>query len=298
LNVSRSYLQGDPNVKKINSYISRKVGDKLQELYRDQKEDFISKWPSMEVFVKFGMITDEKFYEKAKEFCLYTDLKGKSEDWDTFRESIAASQTDKNQQLVVLYASDPEAQYSFIRPLEEEGYRVLKADSIIDQHFVHHMEMKLEKVSFKRVDADTPDKLIEKTDAPEMVLSDEEQNTLKTLFGALEGGKSLHIMIQSMSPNSSPLVVTQNEFMRRMTEMQSMGNFGGLGNRFDLVVNGNHALIQKLLKMNGDAQKAEAQQMLDLSLLSRQLLKGEQLAAFVQRNFKTLEVGETTAPMA
>jgi molecular chaperone HtpG len=251
LNVSRSYLQGDPNVKKITAHIVKKVADKLSEIFKNDRAGFEEKWESLSVFVKYGVISDEKFAERAKEFALVENTDKKYFTIEEYKEKIKANQTDKNDSLVALYTNHADAQYSYITQAHDKGYDVLVMDSTIDNHYMQHLEYKGEKMVFKRVDADTMDKLIEKDTSSESVLNKEEEEQLKKYFQEVVTTPTATVELKALSPTDFPVLITKNEFMRRMQEMTRLS---GGGNKmmdmdyFNLVVNTNHPLTAKLLK--------------------------------------------------
>ncbi|NNE54758.1 MAG: molecular chaperone HtpG, partial [Flavobacteriales bacterium] len=216
LNVSRSYLQSDSNVKKINSHISKKVSDKLKELFKKDRPAFEEKWESISVFVKYGMLSDDKFYDRSSDFCLLSNIDDEHFTIEEYSEKIKANQTDKNEQLIALYTSDKEGQHAYTKSAKDNGYDVLRMDAIIDNHFVNLLESKLEKTSFKRVDADTMDNLIAKDEVRESVLSEDQQEKLKTLFEEGVGGQQVTIELKPLSPTDAPVTITRNDFMRRM----------------------------------------------------------------------------------
>lgn len=292
LNVSRSFLQADSNVKKINSYITRKVADKLQELYKNDRPAYEEKFKDIGLFVKYGMISDEKFYEKAKDFCLVKDTEGKYYTFQEYEENIQAAQTDKDGNKVILYTTDEKQQDAYIQSAKDKGYSVILLDNMIDNHFVNHMETKLEKVQWKRVDSDSLEKLIDSGVQLEVLLSQEEQDAIKKLFEETEATIQKTVSIEAMNNADFPVIITQNEFMRRMSDMQKTGGGGMFGNMpesYQLSINGNHSLIQKMAKMeNEEEKKALSKQIVDLALLSQNLLKGKDLTSFIKRTFKEL----------
>ncbi|CAG5003989.1 Chaperone protein HtpG [Dyadobacter sp. CECT 9275] len=288
LNVSRSYLQADGNVKKINGYITRKVGDKLSEIFRNDREGFEKKFDDIGLFVKYGIISDDKFYEKAKDFCLLKNVDGKYFTFEEYREFVKANQTDKNDTQVWLYTSDEKKQDAFVQSARKRSYDVLSLSSVIDSHFINALEQKLEKISVKRVDADTLDKLIEKEVALESVLSTEDQDTVKKLFEEVAGSKSAHVQVEAMPVDELPVVITFPEFMRRMTDMQATSGqksmFGDMPLMYTVSLNANHPLISRILHAeNAEDQKTLAKQVYDLALLSQGLLTGTDLTQFIQR---------------
>lgn len=288
LNVSRSFLQTDSNVRKINSHISKKVADKLFELYKADQEAFSEKWQHLDLFVKYGMISDEKFYDRAKAFCLYKNTQGKLANWETFSQEIEANQRDKDGQLVVLYTSQPEAQHSFIQAAEKRAYQVLELGSVIDSHFISVLESKLEKTQFKRIDAETIDKLIVKDDKRESLLNEEQTKTVVGLFEQLDSQKDFTVVAEALSPDDQPVVITRSEFIRRMNEMAATGGGGFMGSNMkepmQLVVNTSHPFVQKLASAAAEQQQQLTQQAYDLALLSQGMLKGERLTAFIERS--------------
>jgi len=293
LNVSRSYLQSDPNVKKISNYISKKVASKLEEMFKKEREEYEKKWDDIGVFIKYGMLSDDKFYDKASKICLVQDTDDKFETIEEHTTAVAESQKDKNDRVVLLYTNSPTEQGAYISDAKDMSYRVLKMNTIIDSHFISMLETKLDKTSFKRVDADVADRLIEKEDAPETVLSEEETGKLKTLFGAILGEKSnANIEIKPLSPEAMPVMITKPEMMRRMQEMQAYNNMamGDMPEFYNLVVNANHPKVSKVLaESNEDKQRSTIKQLCDLALLSQNMLKGEALSDFIKRSLSLME---------
>jgi len=288
LNVSRSFLQADSNVKKINSYITKKVADKLAELYKADRPAFEEKFANIGLFIKYGMISDEKFMERAKDFCLVQDTNGKYFTLDEYAEEVQAAQTDKDGNKVYLYTTDEQQQDAFIQSAQQKGYSVLRLDSLIDSHFIQAMEAKLEKTQWKRVDADRIDKLIDTGVNLDAILSDEQKETVKKVFEETLNDKQKVVAVEAMSPDELPAIVTQNEFMRRMSEMAKngggMGMFGSMPTTYNITVNANHPLISKLASLTSEEeQKALAKQISDLALLSQNLLTGADLTAFIKR---------------
>jgi molecular chaperone HtpG len=289
LNVSRSYLQSDTNVKKISQHITKKVGDKLQELFKKDRKDFEKKWDDISIFVKYGIISDEKFYDRAKEFALLKNVDAQYFTFEEYKEKVKANQTDKEKQVVYLYASDKGKQDSFIQGAKNKAYDVLLLDGILDSHFVNTLEQKLEKTQLKRVDSDTVEKLIDKDEKVESVLSKDEQEQIKSIFEKSINNKNMMVAVESMSPDDLPVVITMSEFMRRMKDMaKTGGGYGFLGpmpDNYNVAVNGNHAIIQKILKADTDEAKAKlAKQAYDLALLSQNLLTGADLTNFIKRS--------------
>lgn len=294
LNVSRSYLQADGNVKKISNYITRKVADKLKSLFKNNREDFEQKWDDIKVVLEYGMLTEPKFYEKAGEFTLYPTVDGKYFTLAELKEKIKDNQTDKNDNLIVLYASNKEAQHSYIAEAKERGYEVLLLDSPIVSHLIQKLEADNEKMQFARVDADSIDKLIQKSDDEISKLSEEEQQQLKTTIEGAIDSKTYTVQTEALDSKAAPFLITQPEFMRRMKDMQMSGGggmnmFGEMPEMYNLVVNTNSALIEKILETKDDNQQKElVSQALDLAKLSQGLLKGEELTKFVKANFAKL----------
>lgn len=294
LNVSRSFLQADSNVKKINSYISRKVADKLSELYRKDRKGYEDKWTDIGVFVKYGAISDEKFYEKAKDFLLLTNTNKEHFTLEEYPAKVKDFQTDKNGNLVYLYTIDPEHQHSYVQAANKKDYDVLLMNSPIDTHFIHYLESKLEKTSLKRVDADVVDKLIEKEDSAKHELTEEETTKLKTIFEKAIHNPSMKVEIESQPAESMPVTITMEEWMRRMKEMSRMGGGGGMNfygampDNYKVAINANHKIISKILQAEEGQQTAMAKQAFDLALLAQGLLKGADLTAFVERSVETI----------
>ena len=289
LNVSRSFLQADSNVKKINSYITKKVADKLQELFKSDRPAFEEKFANIGLFIKYGMISDEKFMEKAKDFCLVQETTNKYFTLDEYAEHVQAAQTDKDGNKVYLYTTDEQLQDAFIQSATNKGYSILKMDNMIDSHFINAMESKVEKTQWKRVDADAIDKLIDTGIQLEAILSDAQKEVVKKVFEETLNDKQKVVAVEAMSPAELPAIVTQNEFMRRMADMSKtggggMGMFGAMPNTYNITINANHPLINKLADLSSeDEQKALAKQISDLALLSQNLLTGADLTAFIKR---------------
>lgn len=289
LNVSRSFLQADSNVKKINSYITKKVADKLAELFKSDRPAFEEKFANIGLFIKYGMISDEKFLEKAKDFCLVQDTNNNYFTLDEYSEEVQAAQTDKDGNKIYLYTTDVEQQDAFIQSAQNKGYSVIKLDTLIDSHFINTMESKLEKTQWKRVDADAVDKLIDTGITLEAILSDAQKESVKKVFEETLNDKQKVVAVEAMSPDELPAIVTQNEFMRRMSDMSKtggggMGMFGAMPNTYNITINANHPLINKLADLKDESeQKALAKQISDLALLSQNLLTGADLTAFIKR---------------
>ncbi len=292
LNVSRSFLQADSNVKKINSYISRKVADKLGELFKKDRKSYEEKWSDIGIFVKYGAMSDEKFFEKAKDFLLLSNTNNEKLTLDEYAEKVRALQTDKDEQLVYLYTTDPEGQDSYIQSALKKNYDVLLMNSPIDTHFIHHMEMKTEKTSWKRVDADVIDKLIVKEDAAAHQLSEDEQKKLKEIFEKAISNPAMKVEIESLEAEGMPVTVTMEEWMRRMKDMSKMGGgmnfYGAMPDQYKVAVNANHPLVNKLLNAEEGKQVGIAKQAFDLALLAQGMLKGADLTKFVERSVGAL----------
>lgn len=293
LNVSRSYLQADGAVKKISSYISRKVADKLKSLFNNSREDFEQKWNDIKVVIEYGMLTEDKFFEKAQKFALYPTVDGNYHTFDELKEKIEKNQTDKDDKLVVLYASDKEAQHTYIQSAKDKGYEVLLLDSPIVSHLIQKLETEKDnKVSFVRVDSDHIDNLIKKDEDKVSKLDDEQKETLKKEFEEVVSKEKYTIQLEDADSDAMPIMITQPEFMRRMKEMQQTGGGGGMfgmGNMpemYNLVVNTNHPLIENILNTKTKKKKQRLiNQSLDLALLSQNLLKGEAMTKFIKRSF-------------
>ncbi|WP_417356764.1 molecular chaperone HtpG [Flavobacterium sp.] len=295
LNVSRSYLQADGAVKKISNYITRKVADKLKSLFTENREDFEKKWNDIKIVLEYGMLSEPKFYEKAGAFTLYPTVDEKYFTLEELKENLKENQTDKDGKLVILYASDKDAQHSYIADAKEKGYQVLLLDSPIVSHLIQKLEADNENVTFTRVDADHIDKLIKKDDEQISKLSDEEKEKLKTVLEEIVPKTTYSVQLEAMDSSAAPFRITQPEFMRRMKEMSQSGGGGmfGMGNMpemYNLVVNTNHELTSNILN-SGDKthQEALVKQALDLAKLSQNLLKGEDLTAFVKRSFDLIK---------
>ena len=289
LNVSRSYLQSDGNVKKISAHITKKVADKLAEMFKKDRKDFESKWDDLQIFVQYGMLSEDKFAEKAKEFNL---VKNTSDEYFTlteYQEKIKALQTDKDNKLIVLYTSNPEEQFSFVKKAKDRGYDVLQLDGPLAAHWISKMEQSLEQVSFVRVDADSLDKLIKKTDEIPSKLSKEEEDKLKPIFESNVTKETFTVQFESMSESEAPIIITQPEFIRRMMEQQRMGGggfYGAFPEMYNLTVNANHPIVGSLLQKNEVEQGVITKQLVDLALLAQGMLKGEALDQFIQRNIE------------
>nr|WP_299074286.1 molecular chaperone HtpG [uncultured Allomuricauda sp.] len=295
LNVSRSYLQTDGAVKKISSYITRKVADKLSSLFKSNREDFEQKWNDIKVVIEYGMLSEEKFFEKADKFALYPTVDGKFFTYEELEAKIKDNQTDKDEKLVVLYASDKDAQHSYIEAAKAKGYEVLLMDSPIISHLMQKLETSKEKLSFARVDADHVDNLIKKEETAISKLSDEEKETLKGEIETVVADKGYTIQMEAMDSTASPFIITEPEFMRRMKEMQQTGGGGmfGMGNMpemYNLIVNTNHELVGEILNTKTSKKRERLiNQSLDLARLSKGLLKGEELTNFISRSYEMIK---------
>ncbi|WP_421497697.1 molecular chaperone HtpG [Flavobacterium columnare] len=294
LNVSRSYLQADGNVKKISNYITRKVSDKLKSLFNENREDFEKKWNDIKVVLEYGMLSEAKFYEKAGDFVLYPTTDNKYYTLTELKEALKDTQTDKNGKLVILYTSNKDAQHSYIDIAKEKGYQVLLLDSPIVSHLIQKLEADNENVMFTRVDADHIDKLIQKEDATISKLSEEEKEKLKNAIEIVVPKENYTVQMEALESTSAPFMITQPEFMRRMKEMSQTGGGGmfGMGNfpeMYNLVVNTNSELATSILNSDENAQKDLVKQALDIAKLSQGLLKGEELTSFVKRSFESLK---------
>ncbi len=293
LNVSRSYLQGDPEVKKISNYIMRKVADKLKSLFKKDRETFQEKWNDLNVFVKYGMISEEKFYDKAKDFVLLANTTKEYFTIEEYKEKIKPTQTDKHDKIIVLYTNNQEEHHSLIDACNDKGYDVLLFDNIIDNHFMQQLEYKLGDVTFVRVDSDTVDNLIQKEENKESVLSEDEQTAVKTVFETFITPTEGTVMLKPMAPEDQPVQITKPEFMRRMKEMQQLQGMGldGFPESVNVVVNTNHPIIAGKLVNEKDEgkQKDVAEYLYNLALLNQNMLKGAKLTSFVKRSLSFME---------
>ncbi len=295
LNVSRSSLQADAAVKKISNYITRKVADKLKSLFTENREEFEKKWNDIKIVLEYGMLSEDKFYEKAGAFVLYPTVDGKYFTLDELKENLKETQTDKDGKLVVLYAGNKEAQHSYIEIAKEKGYEVLLLDSPIIPHLIQKIEGDNQNLSFVRVDSDHIDNLIKKEETAISKLSDEEKESLKTVLEGFVPKQKYSVQLEAMDSQAAPFIITQPEFMRRMKEMSQSGGGGmfGMGNMpemYNLVVNTNSDLATNILNtQDKSAQESLVKQALDLAKLSQNLLKGEELTAFVKRSFDLIK---------
>jgi molecular chaperone HtpG len=293
LNVSRSFLQADSNVKKINSYITRKVADKLGELFKNDRKSYEDKWSDIGLFVKYGMISEEKFYEKAKDFTLVLNTKKEFYTLPEYKDKIAPVQTDKEGTVVYIYTNDPAKQDSFIQSANKKGYDVLLMNSPLDNHFVQQMESKLEKTAFKRVDADVVDKLINKDEHIESVLNEEQNGKVKGIFETAIHRANMKVKVEALSPDELPVTVTMDEFMRRMKDMAQMGGgisfYGAIPESYNVAINSNHKLVSRILATDNEAEQSRlAKQAFDLAMLSQGMLTGADLTEFVNRSIELI----------
>ena len=294
LNVSRSYLQADSNVKKISKYITKKVGDKLHSMFKNDSKDFEQKWDDIKVFIEYGMLTEDKFFEKAKEFFLFKNTKGEYFTASQLMDTLKDNQTNKDGKVVILYTNDKEEQHSFVKTANDKDYMVVEMDGPLVSHLISKLESDNTSIQFARVDADTIEKLIQKEDSTPSLLSKKEEETLKKLIEEQVDTQKYHVQIESLSTKDSPIILTQSEFMRRMKEQQQLsgGNnmFGNLPENYNLVVNSNHKLSGELLnEENPEQQKELIDQLMDLALLSQGQLKGKKLTDFIQRSIKLIK---------
>jgi molecular chaperone HtpG len=296
LNVSRSYLQGDPNVKKINTYITKKVADKLDEIFNKERKEFEQKWESLGLFVKYGMITDDKFLEKASKFHIMEDAAepGKYYTLEEYRNATEAIQKNKDGKLVIIYSTNPVQQDAFLKSATQKAFKVVKFDTLVDAAFINNMEMKWENIHFTRVDADIADNLIDKAENVESLLSKDEESKLKDLFTFQVPQLNISVEVKGLSTEAPPVVATRPEFMRRMKDMSSVGGpmtsfYANMPDEVTLTVNGNHQIFQNILKED-DSQKQEkmTRNLADLALLSQGLLKGNDLTTFINRSVELM----------
>jgi len=292
LNVSRSYLQADGAVKKISSYITKKVGEKLASLFKNNREDFEKKWNDIKIVIEYGMLSEEKFFDKAKSFALYPTVNNKYFTFEELQEKLKPAQTDKDGNLIILYASDADEQHSFIEEAEAKGYEVLLMDSPIVAHLMQKLEGANEKVRFSRVDADSMDKLIQKEENQISKLSDDEQKKLKEIIEEIVPKEKYTVQLEALDSKSNPFIITQPEFMRRMKDMQKTGGGGFMGmsnfpEMYNLVVNTNNDLMKKILSAKSKRNEYVSQA-LDLAKLSQNLLQGKDLTQFIKRSFELM----------
>lgn len=288
LNVSRSYLQSDANVRKISSYITRKVADRLNELFKKDRKIYEEKWPEIGAFVKYGMVSEEKFAEKATDFALLKDIDGGYYTLPEYKDKIKDTQTDKNDVTVIIYTNQPEAHHTFIDSAKLKGYSVLEMDQVLDNHYMQHLEYKQEKIRFVRVDSDTVDNLIPKDENQESVLSEKDQEKVKAIFDGLKKDMGATVQLKALSPEDMPVIITKPEFMRRYKEMQMLqGSKNDLfPDSYNVVVNTNHPLVAGSLLSDTEQKSELAQYLLDLALLNQGMLKGAELTNFVKSSLK------------
>ncbi|PKP30224.1 MAG: molecular chaperone HtpG [Bacteroidetes bacterium HGW-Bacteroidetes-17] len=295
LNVSRSYLQSDSNVKKISNYIMRKVADKLEELFKKDREAFEKKWDDIKVFIQYGMISEPKFYDRAEKFSLLKNMEDKYFMFDEYKEHVSATQKDKENKLVYLYTNNKESQHAFIEAAKSRGYDVLVMDGVLDNHFINSLEQKLTDPSFKRVDSDSIDKLIQKEEALPSKLDETQKETLKKVIEKNIDTKTFTLSFENMSESDMPFLITQNEFMRRMKDMQQLGGgsamfMGDMPDHFNLVANANNPVFSQLFEeKEEEKQDAIVKQLYDLARLSQNLLKGEALTNFIKRSVENIK---------
>ncbi len=290
LNVSRSYLQSDANVKKISSHITKKVADKLVDMFIKDRKEFEKKWDDISVFVRYGIISDEKFYEKAKEFSLLKNVDGQYFTANEYAEKVKPNQTDKDGQVIYLYTTDKGKQDAFIQAAKSKAYDVIMMDGVLDNHYIGNLEQKLEKTQLKRVDSEILDKLIVKSEAVASVLNKEEEEQVKAIFEKAINNKAMTLAIESLSPEDMPVTITMSEWMRRMKDMARTGGggmafMGSMPDNYNVSINGNHSIVQKILKAESEEQKLKlAKQSYDLGLLSQSMLTGADLTSFIKRS--------------
>jgi molecular chaperone HtpG len=299
LNVSRSYLQGDPNVKKINAHITKKVADKLEELFNKERAEYEQKWDSLGLFVKYGMMTDDKFLEKASKFLVMEDTAGKFHTFEEYKMATETLQKNKEGKHTVLYTTNPIQQDAYIQACVKKGYVVIKMETLVDSAFINNMEMKWENTHFVRVDADIVDNLIDKQETSESVLSKDEEASLKELFNIQIPELHVTTEVKGLSTDSAPVVATRPEFMRRMKDMGAVGGgmtafYAQMPDEVTLTVNGNHPIYQTLLKQtNKEVQEKQVRSLADLALLSQGLLKGAELTNFINRSVELMETDKS-----
>jgi molecular chaperone HtpG len=293
LNVSRSYLQSDGNVKKISNHILKKVADKLEELYKENRIDFEAKWDDIGVFIKYGMLSEDKFYDRAKNFCLLKNVDQKFYTFTEYNELVKLNQEDKDKKVIYIYSSNQQDQHAYIEAAKNKGYDVLLMDGVVDSHFVNFLEHKIEGTSFVRVDAETTDKLIRKDEAMVSILTEEEQTKISDLTKEVVTADNYIVNLEPLSEKDVPALITRPEFMRRMKEMAATGGgydfMGGMAEQYNLIINSNHPLMKKVLvETDHEKQKAVLRQAVDLAMLSQGLLKGEALTGFIKRSVEMI----------
>lgn len=295
LNVSRSYLQADGNVKKISSHISKKVAEKLEQMYKDNKEEFLKKWDDLAIFIKYGMISDEKFYERMNKVCQLKNVQGEYFTFEDYKKKIETAQTDKDKKLVYLYAQNVENQYPYIQAAKDKGYDVLLMDGILDSHFIQMLEQKFADSRFARIDSDTIDKLIPKDEVVPSKLNEDECKKVKEMVEMIFDKEKFSVQTESMEQDVQPFTITQNEFMRRMKEMSEMGGgmasfYGDMPEHYNVVVNTNHEIISQILNEQDTEKRVNTlNQLKDLALLQQGLLKGEALDCFIKRSVQIIK---------
>ena len=295
LNVSRSYLQADGNVKKISSHITKKVADKLAQMFKKDRKDFEEKWDDVKVFIEYGMLTEQKFFDKANDFALYKNTENHYYTFSEFFEKVKEPQKNKDGKTIILYTNDKKEQHSFVKTATDKGYEVLELGGPLISHLISRLESTNTDVQFSRVDADIIDKLIEKEDAEVSKLSDKEKEKLQKMIEEQLDKEKFTVQIQNMSVSDSPIVITQSEFMRRMKEQQQLSGggmqmFGAMPESYNLAVNSNHDIITKILSEKGKKKREDLiKQVLDLALLSQGMLKGEDLTGFISRSVSLIK---------
>jgi molecular chaperone HtpG len=294
LNVSRSYLQSDHNVKKISNHIMKKVTDKLEEIFKNNREEFEKKWDDIKVFIEYGMISEPKFFERAEKISLFKNTDGKYFTFEEYKKHVEKTQQDKDKKLVYLYANDPDEQHAFIASAKDRGYDVLEMTGVLDNHFINTLEQKFENTTFSRVDADTIDKIIKKEEAQPSKLSEKEQEKLKPVFEKFANKENYSIIFESLSEKDQPVIITQPEFMRRMKDMSKLGGggmdyMGQMPDSYNLVVNTNHKVVGEILEEKDNKKKEDlVKQVTDLARLSQGLLKGQELTDFIKRSVEMI----------
>lgn len=292
LNVSRSYLQSDGNVKKISSHITKKVSDKLAEMFKKDRADFEAKWDDLSVFVQYGMLSEDKFTEKAKNFALLKDTEGNFFTIEELKEKLGPVQTNKDEKLVLLYTNDAEGHFGFIQKAKARGYKVLLLDGPLAPHWIQKLEMTFENIQFARIDSDTLDKLIQKDEELPSKLSDEDKQRLQPLFEEVVDKDKFTVQFESMSSDEAPIIITQPEFIRRMMEQQKLGGggfYGAFPERYNLVINGNHPKIQEVVETKtAKSKERKVKQLTDIALLSQGMLRGEALNEFIERSIEMI----------
>ena len=295
LNVSRSYLQADGNVKKISSHITKKVADKLAQMFKKDRKDFEEKWDDVKVFIEYGMLTEEKFFDKANDFALYKNTDNKYYTFSEFLEKVKEPQKNKDGKTIILYTNDKKEQHSFVKTATDKGYEVLELGGPLISHLISKLESTNTDVQFSRVDADIIDKLVEKEDSNVSKLSDKEKEKLQKMIEEQLDKEKFTVQIQNMSISDSPVIITQSEFMRRMKEQQQLSGggmqmFGSMPESYNLAVNSNHELINKILSEKTKKKRVDLiKQVLDLALLSQGMLKGEDLTGFISRSVSLIK---------